>query len=67
VHHAFVVQWPGHPRKPKRRIDEAAPFVPLCLSPHCGFSSTVVRNALTYEEEVAKLRLIVETAAEVWG
>jgi 5-methyltetrahydropteroyltriglutamate--homocysteine methyltransferase len=54
----------------KRRIDEAARFVPLdqlCLSPQCGFSSTVEGNALTFEEEVAKLRLVVETAAEVWG
>jgi len=54
----------------KRRIEEAAKFVPLeqlCLSPQCGFSSTVEGNVLTYEEEVAKLRLIVETAAEVWG
>jgi 5-methyltetrahydropteroyltriglutamate--homocysteine methyltransferase len=54
----------------KRRIEAAARFVPLeqlCLSPQCGFSSTVEGNALTYEEEVAKLRLIVETASEVWG
>src|SRR5579863_325397 len=54
----------------KRRIEEAAKFVPLeqlCLSPQCGFSSTVEGNMLTYDEEVAKLRLIVETAAEVWG
>jgi len=54
----------------KRRIDEAAKFVPveqLCLSPQCGFSSTVEGNVLTYDKEVAKLRLIVETAAEVWG
>ncbi len=54
----------------KRRIDEAAAYVPLdqlCLSPQCGFSSTVEGNALSYDEEVAKLRLIVETAAEVWG
>ncbi|WP_173085156.1 5-methyltetrahydropteroyltriglutamate--homocysteine S-methyltransferase [Phytohabitans rumicis] len=54
----------------KRRIDEAARHVPLeqlCLSPQCGFSSTVEGNALTYDEQVAKLRLIVETAAEVWG
>ena len=39
----------------------------LCLSPQCGFSSTVEGNVLSYDEEVAKLRLIVETAAEVWG
>jgi len=54
----------------KRRIDEAAKFVPLeqlCLSPQCGFSSTVEGNSLSYDEEVAKLRLIVETAVEVWG
>ncbi len=54
----------------KRRIDEASKFVPLdqlCLSPQCGFSSTVEGNALTIEEEIAKLSLIVETAREVWG
>jgi 5-methyltetrahydropteroyltriglutamate--homocysteine methyltransferase len=54
----------------KRRIEEATRYVPLeqlCLSPQCGFSSTVEGNALSYDEEVAKLRLIVETAAEVWG
>jgi 5-methyltetrahydropteroyltriglutamate--homocysteine methyltransferase len=54
----------------KRRIEAAAAFVPLeqlCLSPQCGFSSTVEGNALTFDEEVAKLRLIVETAEEVWG
>ena len=54
----------------KRRIDEAAKFVPLdqiCLSGQCGFSSTFEGNALTYDEQVAKLRLIVETAREVWG
>ena len=54
----------------KRRIDEASKFVPLeqlCLSPQCGFSSTVEGNALTHAEQVAKLRLIVETAREVWG
>jgi 5-methyltetrahydropteroyltriglutamate--homocysteine methyltransferase len=53
----------------KRRIDEASRFVPLdqlCLSPQCGFSSTMEGNNLTYDEQVAKLRLIVETAAEVW-
>src|SRR5436190_179536 len=54
----------------KRRIDEAAKFVPLdqiCLSGQCGFSSTFEGNALTYDDQVAKLRLIVETAQEVWG
>ncbi|TWF77459.1 5-methyltetrahydropteroyltriglutamate--homocysteine methyltransferase [Pseudonocardia hierapolitana] len=54
----------------KRRIDEASKYVPLdqlCLSPQCGFSSTVEGNALTLEEEVAKLRLIVQVAEDVWG
>ena len=54
----------------RRRIDEAAKFVPLdqlCLSGQCGFSSTVEGNDLTLDDEIAKLRLIVETAAEVWG
>src|SRR5271169_983062 len=54
----------------KRRIDEAAKYVPLeqlCLSPQCGFSSTVDGNALTIEQQKAKLRLVVETAREVWG
>jgi 5-methyltetrahydropteroyltriglutamate--homocysteine methyltransferase len=54
----------------KRRIDEAAKYVPLdqiCLSPQCGFSSTVDGNALSVAEQIAKLRLIVETASEVWG
>jgi 5-methyltetrahydropteroyltriglutamate--homocysteine methyltransferase len=54
----------------KRRIDEASRHVPLdqlCLSPQCGFSSTVEGNELTYDDEVAKLQLIVEVADEVWG
>jgi 5-methyltetrahydropteroyltriglutamate--homocysteine methyltransferase len=54
----------------KRRIEEAAQFVDLdqlCLSPQCGFSSTVDGNALTAEEQAAKLRLVVEVAEEVWG
>jgi len=54
----------------KRRIDEAAKYVPLeqlCLSPQCGFSSTVDGNAVTIEDEKAKLRLVLETAREVWG
>ncbi|HEY9522163.1 MAG TPA: 5-methyltetrahydropteroyltriglutamate--homocysteine S-methyltransferase [Thermopolyspora sp.] len=54
----------------KRRIEEASKFVDidqLCLSPQCGFSSTVEGNVLSREEQIAKLRLIVETAEEVWG
>jgi 5-methyltetrahydropteroyltriglutamate--homocysteine methyltransferase len=54
----------------KRRIEEAARYAPieqLCLSPQCGFSSTVEGNVLTEDEQWAKLRLIVEVAEEVWG
>ena len=54
----------------KRRIEEASEYVPLeqlCLSPQCGFSSTVEGNSLTLAEEIAKLQLVIETAHEVWG
>ena len=58
------------PDQLKRRIDEASRYVPLdqlCLSPQCGFSSTVEGNVLTYDQEVAKLRMIVDVARDVWG
>src|SRR3954451_25234150 len=54
----------------KRRIDEAAKYAPLeqlCLSPQCGFSSTVHGNNIAVEAQRAKLALVVETAREVWG
>jgi 5-methyltetrahydropteroyltriglutamate--homocysteine methyltransferase len=54
----------------KRRIEEASRFVDLeqlCLSPQCGFASVLEGNQLSYEQQVAKLRLVVETAREVWG
>jgi 5-methyltetrahydropteroyltriglutamate--homocysteine methyltransferase len=54
----------------KRRIDEAAKFVPLdqlCLSPQCGFASTEEGNLLTEGEQWAKLARVVEVAQEVWG
>ncbi len=54
----------------KRRIDEAAKLVPLDqlgISPQCGFSSTVLGNKLTVEDQIAKLRLIVQVATDVWG
>jgi 5-methyltetrahydropteroyltriglutamate--homocysteine methyltransferase len=53
-----------------RRIEQAAGYADLeqlCLSPQCGFSSTVEGNALTIEQELEKLRLVVEVADEVWG
>lgn len=54
----------------KRRIDEAARFAPLeqlCLSPQCGFGSTVHGNDIAVEAQRAKLALVVQTAREVWG
>jgi 5-methyltetrahydropteroyltriglutamate--homocysteine methyltransferase len=54
----------------KRRIDQAAKFVPLdqiCLSPQCGFASSEEGNIVAEEEQWAKLRMIVEIAEEVWG
>jgi 5-methyltetrahydropteroyltriglutamate--homocysteine methyltransferase len=54
----------------KRRIEEASKYVDIeqiCLSPQCGFASDHRGNALTYDEQLAKLSLVVETAAEVWG
>ncbi|HTS94804.1 MAG TPA: 5-methyltetrahydropteroyltriglutamate--homocysteine S-methyltransferase [Stellaceae bacterium] len=54
----------------KRRIDEAAKYVPLeqlCISPQCGFSSTIEGNKVTVADEIAKLRLVVDVAREVWG
>jgi 5-methyltetrahydropteroyltriglutamate--homocysteine methyltransferase len=54
----------------KRRIDEAskhAPLEQLALSPQCGFSSGIGGNTMNIDGEIAKLRLVVETAREVWG
>jgi 5-methyltetrahydropteroyltriglutamate--homocysteine methyltransferase len=53
----------------KKRIDEAAKYMPLeqmALSPQCGFSSTVHGNEISVDDEIAKLKLTVETAGEVW-
>jgi len=54
----------------RRRIDEAARYVPLenlALSPQCGFASTCAGNVLTPDEQKAKLALVVDTAQQVWG
>ena len=58
------------PEDLKRRIDEASKLVPLDqlgISPQCGFSSTVLGNKLTLDDQIAKLRLVVEVAKDVWG
>jgi 5-methyltetrahydropteroyltriglutamate--homocysteine methyltransferase len=54
----------------KRRIEEASQFVPierLALSPQCGFASGIVGNRISEEDQWRKLKLVVETAREVWG
>ncbi|HEY1820648.1 MAG TPA: 5-methyltetrahydropteroyltriglutamate--homocysteine S-methyltransferase, partial [Trebonia sp.] len=54
----------------RRRIDEASRYMPienLALSPQCGFASTSAGNVLTPDQQKAKLALVVDTAAEVWG
>ncbi len=54
----------------KRRIDEATRYVPfdqIAISPQCGFASGEKANKLTFEEEIAKLKLIVDVAREMWG
>ncbi|PYR28224.1 MAG: 5-methyltetrahydropteroyltriglutamate--homocysteine S-methyltransferase [Acidobacteria bacterium] len=53
-----------------RRVEEASRYMPIgqmCLSPQCGFSSTVEGNEITEDDQWAKLRLVVDTAREVWG
>ena len=54
----------------KKRIEEAAAYLPLerlALSPQCGFASTMEGNRVTAADQLAKLRLVAETAREVWG
>ena len=54
----------------RQRVHEAARFVPLeqlCLSPQCGFSSTVHGNDIAVESQAAKLRLVMDVAREIWG
>lgn len=54
----------------KQRIEEASAFVPLerlALSTQCGFASTIEGNLLTEAQQEAKLRLVAQTAREVWG
>ena len=54
----------------KKRIEEATACIPLerlALSPQCGFASTMEGNLVTIADQLAKLRLVTETAQEVWG
>ena len=59
-----------NPHSGRRRIDEAAKYVPLerlALSPQCGFASTHHGNTLSEDEQWRKLGLVVDVAREVWG
>jgi 5-methyltetrahydropteroyltriglutamate--homocysteine methyltransferase len=54
----------------KRRIDDAAKYAPIeqiAISPQCGFSSDVVGNLLSEDDQRRKLEVVVETARQVWG
>ena len=54
----------------KQRIEAASKYIPLerlALSPQCGFASTIEGNLMTLADQEAKLRLVAETAREVWG
>jgi 5-methyltetrahydropteroyltriglutamate--homocysteine methyltransferase len=54
----------------KRRIEEAARYVPLerlAISPQCGFASTEAGNLVSEADQDAKLRLVADVAREVWG
>lgn len=54
----------------KARVGEAAKYVPidqLCLSPQCGFSSTVHGIVMTEDQQWAKLRHVVNVADDIWG
>ena len=54
----------------RRRIDEAAKYVDLdrlAISPQCGFSSAVIGNPVTVDDQIAKLKLVVRVAEAVWG
>jgi len=58
------------PAELKRRIEEASALVPLerlALSPQCGFATSVIGNRITVEDQKRKLRVICDTAKEVWG
>ena len=53
-----------------KRIDEASKYVALenlAISPQCGFASTMEGNLLTEEQQWEKLKLVIDTARQVWG
>ena len=72
-----VVLGPVTTKSPRRetceeltlRIKEANRYFPLerlALSTQCGFSTSIVGNRISIDDERYKLKTIVETAMEVW-
>ena len=54
----------------KRRVSEASKFAPLeqlAISPQCGFSSDVVGNLITEDDQKRKLELVVQASRLIWG
>ncbi len=54
----------------KRRISQASRYIPferIGLSPQCGFASSIIGNAISFEEQRRKLELVVKTAQAIWG
>ncbi len=52
------------------RIREAARYIPLerlALSPQCGFSTSIIGNRISVDDQRRKLRVVAETAGVVWG
>jgi hypothetical protein len=67
---AWSAQSAPNSRVRKISFNEAGRFIPLdqlAISPQCGFASTMEGNLLTEDQQWAKLRLVVDTAREVWG
>jgi 5-methyltetrahydropteroyltriglutamate--homocysteine methyltransferase len=67
----ITTKFPGLESKQEltRRVEEATQYVPLdhlCLSPQCGFSSTLHGNEITEDDQWAKLELVIVTAREIW-
>ena len=60
---------PENPEKLRQRITDASRYVPLerlGLSPQCGFASSIIGNAISFEDQRRKLRLVVQTARQIW-
>ena len=58
------------PHHLKTRIEEASRYVELerlAISPQCGFSTSIVGNNLSVENQRKKLEVLCVTARAVWG